>query len=178
MPIGEKYYDTERLWLEPLVAGHAAELFEIYSDYRMYSFIPQEPPLTVEALAERFRFLEARQSPDGAEGWFNWAVRQKEGRQCLGVVQVTLEADGRALMAYEFGVQFWRHGFATEACQRVIEALFTAGVPEVRAECDTRNLASMKLLERLGFKRGEMKVNADFFKGASSDEYCYVLTRA
>ncbi len=175
--IGETVFETARLKLEPLVAEHAPELFVIYSDYLMYSFIPQEPPLSVEALAERFRFLEARRSPNGTEEWFNWTVRQKSDGQCLGVVQVTILSDGRAQLAYEFGVRFWRHGFATEACSRVNQALFEAGVSEIFAEVDSRNLASMKLLERMGFQRGKLKPNADFFKGESSDEWTYKLLK-
>jgi hypothetical protein len=36
----------------------------------------------------------------------------------------------------------------------------------------------MRLLDRLGFERGALKKDADSFKGSSSDEYTYVLSRA
>jgi [ribosomal protein S5]-alanine N-acetyltransferase len=81
-------------------------------------------------------------------------------------------------LAYELSPEFWGHGYATEACLRVIESLFTDyNVAEIMAEVDTRNEASCKLLERLSFKRITLRAGADFFKGESSDEYTYKLSR-
>jgi ribosomal-protein-alanine N-acetyltransferase len=101
----------------------------------------------------------------------NWVLRSKCEGAYLGSVQVTLRVDGRAQLAYQLGVPYWGRGFATEACRCVIQALFDAGVREVWAELDTRNLASMSLLERLGFQRGALRRNADFFKGSPSHEW-------
>ncbi len=176
--IGENRYETERLLLEPLRGDHASELFELLSDERLYRHIPQDPPATLDALAARYRRLESRQSPSGDESWLNWAVRSKSAGVCMGRVEVTVRPDGRAILAYEIGPAFWRRGIATESCRRVIRALFEeAGVTEVVAEVDTRNMPSIRLLERLGFERGGFRPNADFFKGRASDEWSYRLSR-
>jgi len=174
--LGETRMETERLCLEPLVASHAAELFEILSDPRLYRFIPQDPP-TLAALTRRFRLLESRTSPDGREQWLNWVLRSRSTGRCLGTVQVTRTADGRAQLAYELGVPFWGRGYATEACRRILQALWEAAVREVWAELDTRNEPSIRLLERLGFQRGALRENADVFKGATSHEWTYSLRR-
>jgi [ribosomal protein S5]-alanine N-acetyltransferase len=176
--IGENRYETERLVLEPLRGDHAGELFELLSDERLYRDIPQDPPATLDALTARYRRLESRQSPGGDEAWLNWAVRSKSEGRCMGRIEVTVRADGSAILAYEIGPEFWRRGIAAEACRRVIRALFEeGGVGEVLAEVDTRNLASIRLLERLGFVRGGFRPNADFFKGRASDEWSYRLSR-
>lgn len=177
MKLGERPFETERLRLEPLCASHAAELFEILSDERMYRFVPQDPPATLAALARRFALLEIRRSPDGGEDWLNWVLRSKSEGGCLGCVQVTIRRDGRAQLAYELGVLYWGRGFATEACGCVIDALFDDGIPEVWAELDTRNLASIRLLERLRFRRSTLRRNADVFKGSHSHEWTYSLVR-
>lgn len=175
--LGETVFETERLRLEPLRESHAAELFELLSDPRMYTFVPQDPPESLAWLAARYKRLETRRSTDGSEEWLNWVVRSKADGACIGTVQVTLCRDGRAQMAYEIGVPTWRRGFATEACARVIEALFKQGATEVWAELDTRNEASIRLLQRLGFQRGAFKPKADHFKGTDSDEWTYSLPR-
>jgi ribosomal-protein-alanine N-acetyltransferase len=175
---GERHFDTERLRLEPLCELHAAELFTILSEPRMYRFVPQDPPVSLAILARRFALLETRRSPDGTEAWLNWVLRSKPDGVCLGSVQVTVRRDGRAQLAYDLGVPYWGQGFATEACRCVIKALFEDGIAEVWAELDTRNEASQRLLERLGFRRGALRRNADVFKGADSDEWTYSLTRA
>jgi len=163
--------------LEPLCESHAAELFNIFSEARMYRFVRQEPPATPAILARRFALLETRRSPDGTEAWLNWVLRSKSDSVCLGCVQVTIRGDHRAQLAYELGVPYWGRGFATEACSRVVKALFDDGISEVWAELDTRNVASMRLLERLGFRRGALRRHADFFKGADSHEWTYSLGR-
>jgi [ribosomal protein S5]-alanine N-acetyltransferase len=175
LTIAEALLETGRLRLEPLVESHAVELFELYSDSRMYTYVPQDPPASESALKARYRFLSGRRSPDGTEGWFNWAIREKTHHKCIGSVQLTLRKDGRAQIAYEIGVPYWRQGYATEACMCVIAAAFETGISEVWAELDSRNIASIRLLGRLGFRRGAFKANADFFKGNPSDEWTYTL---
>ncbi len=170
---------TTRLILEPLSRDHAESLFDALRDEEIYRYIPQGPPASVEALAERYQFLEARKSPDGTEHWLNWAVRLKTDKSCIGRFQSTVRQDGTALVAYEFGRSSWGQGFATEAGREVIQHLFeTYPVDRLIAEVDTRNVASMRLLERLGFQRGATKQNADFFKGQSSHEFFYSLARS
>lgn len=43
----------------------------------------------------------------------------------------------------------------------------------VGTEIDTRNTASTRLVEALGFALVALTPNADFFKGTASDEYRY-----
>jgi RimJ/RimL family protein N-acetyltransferase len=177
-PTEQPGLETERLRLEPLTHDHAAEYFVLLSDPRIFEFIPQDPPPTVDAVEARFRILEKRRSPDGEEMWLNWVLRSKALGVCVGRVEVTVCQDRSAMLAYELQPEQWGQGFASEACGRVIETLFARyGVDRVVAEVDTRNTASIRLLERLGFERGFVKRDADFFKGASSDEVTYSLSR-
>lgn len=174
----EVVLETARLRLEPLRASHAAEMFELLSDTRLYTFIPRDSPPTLADLEARFRRLETRASPGGDEIWLNWVLRSKAEKTGLGRVEVTLRQDASVYLAYEIGAAFWRKGFATEACRRVVELLFEAyGSMRIVAEVDTRNTASIRLLERLGFERGVLRKNADVFKGATSDELTYTLSR-
>ena len=167
-------FESARLQLEPLRAAHAAELFDLLADAQLYRFIPQDPPASALWLAWRYGRLETRQSPDGDELWLNWALRLKAGRGCIGTVQVTLRADASACLAYELGCRWQGQGLATEACARVLQELASRfGARSALAEVDTRNAASIRLLERLGFQRTALHSDADFFKGSSSDEFRY-----
>ena len=60
-----------------------------------------QPPASLDALTQRFQRLEARQSPDGSQQWLNWVLRQRSDGKLIGYVQATVQADGRALVAYE-----------------------------------------------------------------------------
>lgn len=167
---------TPRLVLEPLVAAHAERLFEGMSSPTLYTFIPQEPPRSIEALRARYERLEGRASPDGTERWLNWAARHDDGPY-VGLVEATVYADGRASIAYFVFAPFAGRGYGAEGTARVVQHLADdLGVRVVEAHIDTRNVASQRLVERVGFTRvGELR-DADHFKGASSDEYVYRWT--
>jgi RimJ/RimL family protein N-acetyltransferase len=133
----------------------------------------------VLVLETRYGQLESRKSPSGDEDWLNWAIRLKHGGRYVGTIQATVRVDRSSLLAYELSPDFWGRGLATEACSSVIESLFADyDVKEIVAEVDTRNAASCRLLERLSFRRVEMRAGVDFFKDSSSDEYTYKLSRS
>jgi RimJ/RimL family protein N-acetyltransferase len=166
--------ETERLRLEPLERRHAAALFPLLQDPRIYRFIPQDPPASLEALEARYARLEQRSSPDGNEAWLNWAIRLRGEPIYVGRLEATIVRRGAALIAYELGTAYWGKGYATEACRWLLRELtLEAAVPEVLAQVDTRNQGSIRLLERLGFEQVAYEAAADWFKGCPSDEYTY-----
>ena len=164
---------TERLQIEPLELRHAAELHAVLSDPEIYRFIPQDPP-SLGQLERRYLYLERRTSPDGTVQWLNWALRLRETGNLIGTIQATIMADKAAMIAYELGPDYWGQGYATEALKWLLDSWTESGeVYSARAYVDTRNKASIRLLERLGFERVDATKDADFFKGESSDEYVY-----
>src|SRR3972149_7019 len=168
---------TERLVLDPPQTRHAALLFDTLSDTALYTYIPQKPPKTVEALAERYARLEVGRSASGNEIWLNFALRKLEDDTYLGTVQATITGK-RAFIAYDLGSPHWGQGYASEAVRAVIGHLFSVyGLEGIRAETDTRNARSAGLLKRLVFVCVEKKENADHFKGSPSHEYIYELRR-
>lgn len=176
LALAEETLYSPRLALEPLLPSHADELFEPLQDDRLYTFIPQDPPRSREHLEVRYRKLALRRSPDGTEVWLNWVARLRSAAQAVGTFEATICPERQALLAYMIFRPFQRQGYAEEECRRVIERLSQAyGVGVFAAEIDTRNRASIALVERLGFSRVAERRNADFFKGARSDEYRYEL---
>ena len=70
----------------------------------------------------------------------------------------------------------WGRGYAGEAMHAVLHFLhFERGITRFKAEIDTRNTASQRLAQRLGFIRVDQILGADEFKGAVSDEFIYKL---
>jgi RimJ/RimL family protein N-acetyltransferase len=168
--------ETNRLRLEPLLPHHAAALFAVLADQRIYTYIPEEPPADQEQLRQRYQRLATRRSPEGDELWLNWALQRKQETDYIGVLQATVYTDHRADIAYLVHPAFWGQGYAQEACRRLLTRLVdTYNVERVQAEVDTRNQASWRLLERLGFRRIALHQAADHFKGSRSDEYTYEL---
>jgi [ribosomal protein S5]-alanine N-acetyltransferase len=175
-PREEKALATDRLMLEPRLPEHAALLFEGLADERLYRFIPQNAPESVETLEARYRRLSSRRSPDGSQVWLTFAMRLRERAIYLGTLEVTVFPDRSAYLAYTVFVSFWRQGYAREGCVRMLRHLVEDhGVRVVTAEMDTRNAASGALAESLGFEWVGTTLGADHFKGSVSDEHRYEL---
>ena len=65
---------------------------------------------------------------------------------------------------------------ATEALRAVLAELFERhGMHRVFAQADDRNVAVMRLLERLGFRCEARHVEADWFKGEWSTLRLYAM---
>jgi RimJ/RimL family protein N-acetyltransferase len=178
----EEPLESSRLILEPQIEAHAARIRDDLLDDRLYEFVPQDPPTTkeaFEALVKRFAWLSRRLSTDGTEAWLNWVVRDCLSGEYVGTVQGTVQADLNCLIAYQTFPRFWRRAYAKESCARVVRHLFEDySARSVGALIDTRNIASIKLVESLGMTRRETIKDANFFKGASSDESRYAVDRA
>lgn len=142
------------LVLEPQIAAHAAEMFDVLSDPAIYEF-ENSPPESLAWLAERFAKLESRVSPDGAEQWLNWVVRLPSGA-LAGYVQATIAADRTALIAYELASRFWRQGIGSAAVNGMLKELaVNYGVCTFVATLKERNHRSLALLRSLGFERAD-----------------------
>ena len=172
----ESSLQTPRLLLEPLKEHHATLIYQKLQDERLYRYIPQNPPASLQTLKDRHVALSSRRSPDGREAWLNWAVRLLGSGDYAGTIEATVHENLGATIAYTVFVPYQRQGFAAEACGRLLEHLFEDyRVGVAAAEIDTRNVASISLVESLGFRRVAFQKDADHFKGSSSDEYRYEL---
>lgn len=169
---------TINFLLEPITAEHAKLLYASLQDSASYTYIPFDPPQSIEALAKRYRRWSARQSDDGKEIWLNYAIYWPKEKEYVGTLQSTLEKEGETYIAYEVFPPYWRRGIARETVSALIVYLFEAySIQLVTAHVDTRNEASSSLLKLLGFCCTKTIKDADYFKGSSSDEYVYKLRK-
>jgi len=164
---------TDRLVLEPITTAHAEEIHALFSDEELHRFVPFEP-LSLEDQRAQCATWQSRRSPDGKELWLNWAARYRE--QVIGHFQIGVENDGVGVLGYLVARAWQRQGFAAEALRAVMTfARERLHVVEYKAWIDTRNCASVALVERLGLQQIAVVQAADFFKGAQSDEYVFSI---
>ncbi|MDP2309221.1 MAG: GNAT family N-acetyltransferase [Pseudomonadota bacterium] len=168
---------TPRLSLEPLVAAHADALFEVLADPATRRWIPPSKARTVDDLRERWRALETRCSPDGAEARLGWAVRRIDDGAYIGKLDANVDAAGVATnVGYLFAPAVWGRGYATEAVGALVRHLLDAGVTQLRALVTAGNEPSCRVLERLGFERAGVLVGNEVLAGVAHDDVLFVLT--
>lgn len=160
------------LFLEPQLAAHATDMFEILSDPAIYEF-ENEPPPSLAWVTDRFQRLESRQSADGNQQWLNWVIRLPDGA-LAGYVQATIDPDARAAIAYVLGSKHWGQGLARRAVRAMLVEL--ASRHDVRcfsAVLKRDNYRSSGLLARLGLAPATAARCVEF--GAGADELAYEL---
>jgi RimJ/RimL family protein N-acetyltransferase len=163
------------LLLEPQVAEHAREMFDVLGDPAIYEF-ENEPPPSLEWLTARYAKLESRQSPDGTQAWLNWVIRLPSG-QLAGYVQSTVLPDGVALVAYELASRYWRQGIGSTSVAAVLEELrLHYSVKLFAAVLKARNHRSSGLLRKLGFEPASAEQRTRF--GGEADEAVMVRPAA
>jgi RimJ/RimL family protein N-acetyltransferase len=147
---------TERLVLRRFRVADAPVLAAYRSEPDVARFQSWRAPFTLRQ-AEDFVAAMAATDP-GRPGWFQYAVELTAERRLIGDVGVGLHDDRvQADLGFTLAPDRQGRGYATEAVRAVLDRLFRVqGVQRVSAECDARNLASARLLERVGFAREGM----------------------
>jgi RimJ/RimL family protein N-acetyltransferase len=165
--------ETSRMILEPIMEAHAQELCDLFSDRELYHFVPYEP-LSLEQQRERCARWSKRRAPDGSELWLNWAGRDRDTKKVIAHFQSGVKAGGIASIGYVVAKAFQNQGYAAEGLETVFRYLRDElKVREIKAWSDTRNKASHRLAQKLGMVQVEFIKDADFFKGATSDEFVF-----
>ena len=89
-------------------------------------------------------------TPEGTT-WLNWVVRA--GDEVVGVTQATVKEHGAvAEVAWEIGVPWQGHGYASEAAGAVVDWLTAEGVPDIRAHIHPDHTASARVARAAGLE--------------------------
>jgi RimJ/RimL family protein N-acetyltransferase len=88
------------------------------------------------------------------------------------------EQNRRCELGYAFASPHWGHGYATEALTALLEYGFgELGLNRVEADIDPRNLASARVLERLGFRKEGYMPERWIVNGETADTVYYGLLK-
>jgi len=144
---------TPRLHLRPFASTDADVLFALHSDAHVLRYW-DAPPWTESARAERF-IATCQQIAEEGNG-ARLAMDRRSDGVFLGWCGLTrFNPDHRsASLGYCLTEAAWGCGYATEAAGALLRWAFdNLDLNRVQAEADTRNAASARVLEKLGFVR-------------------------
>ncbi len=144
---------TARTTLQPLGPADVDEVHAIWTHPDVRRYLCDD---RVVSLQQSRDWLATSARNFDMRGFGLWGVRV-EGGGLAGVVgcQRWPSSDEPELM-YALLPAWWRHGLATEATQAVLAHVFERlGHPLVVAATDPPNLASLRVLDRIGMVFGE-----------------------
>jgi RimJ/RimL family protein N-acetyltransferase len=139
---------TDRLVLCPVTAADQAALLAHWTlpDVRRFLFDG-----AVLAAAEVSETIEESARDFAAGGYGIWLIRERSRAEPAGTAGLRPLDDVGLEIFYSLAPGAWGRGYATEAARAVVgHALGTLGLPEVLAEVDEGNTASVAVVKRLG----------------------------
>lgn len=130
---------TDRLLITPCTA----EIYNAYSDkYEMGPHIEL--------------YLEELKNDIESKGWGVWFVIHSDSNQVIGDVGFKGKPNNQKVVEIGYGISsdYQNNGFATEAVNGIKDWAFASNqVEKIVAECAEGNMASIRVLEKIGMKR-------------------------
>ena len=173
--------ETNRLVLREFTSVDVRAVFEMFARQDMNKWLQHEPMQSIEEAEQRVRdrinLFE--------RGWgFRWAIAFKERPEELigscGYFSVRI-ATHTVEIGFEIHPDYWRHGIMTEALTAVLDYSFSedARMPVYRVEAlvDPGNVASIRLMEKLGFSKESLRRGFGYWKGAYQDVFLFALLK-
>ena len=167
-PISLPVIETARLRLREQREGDANALLAVYGDPRAMAYW-SGPPWT--DIAQAHAHLQRAQRDLESGGVLPWAIADIASDELIGTLTLfKLDRDHRrAEIGYILGTPHWGKGLAGEAMRAVLRHAFGAmQLERIEADTDPRNAPSLRMLERLGFKREGLLRKRWFV----NDEWC------
>ena len=147
----ERLWETPRLLARPPAVPDAQILFEEYaSDPHVTRYLTWRPHQSAADTVDFLRRCERVWSDGSAYPWSLW---RKQDEAFVGLLEIRV-TPGAVNLGYALGRRFWRQGFMSEALTPVVQwALAQPAIYRVWATCDVENIASARVLERVGMTR-------------------------
>ena len=172
--------DTDRLYLRPFKDEDAESMLEYHSDPDVVRYIPWE----VRDLAGVQEFISDRKNWTklNDEGdYLALAVVRKSDDQLIGQVNAMYRSKEhqKVEFGYALNPKYQGQGYNHEACSALISELFATGLFHyLFANMDDRNIASEKVVKRLGLRKEAHHILDYWFKGECTSSYIYAILKS
>jgi RimJ/RimL family protein N-acetyltransferase len=139
---------TERLVLRPVTTDDHAAVLAHWTQPDVRRFLFDGAALSGVEVAET---IEESIGDFAARGFGVWLIELGSAAGLIGTAGLRPLGSSGLEIFYSLAPGAWGHGYATEAARAVVEyGLGPLGLPEVLAEVDEGNAASVAVVKRLG----------------------------
>jgi RimJ/RimL family protein N-acetyltransferase len=136
-----------------------------------------DAPYPAEAGAAFIRGMQM-DHPDTPGEWFQFAIALRETGELIGDCAACPDGDDprQVEIGFTLSPEHQGHGYATEAARLLLGYLFgLRGKHRVTGECDARNAASARVLERLGMRQEGHLRESTWAKGEWTDDLVFAI---
>jgi [ribosomal protein S5]-alanine N-acetyltransferase len=168
---------TERLRLRWVTPADAEGMLAIFSDHEVTRYWSTSPWTRIEQAHESIEQSLAAYA-DGSG--LRFAVELLEQPGMIGTISLHKFVDGsrRCEIGYALARPYWAQGYVGEALRAVLDYGFRElDLNRVEADIDPNNIASGRVLERLGFRKEGYMPERWIVRGEPADTVYYGLLR-
>jgi RimJ/RimL family protein N-acetyltransferase len=168
---------TARLQLRPFQDSDLADLYAYQSRPEVTRFLYWNAR-TLEETQKDLQRKQADTSLMGEGSYLSLAVVLPASAKVIGQVSLVWRSQQhqQGEIGFVFNPDYGGQGYATEAAQAVLALGFgELQLHRIYGRCDARNVASYKLMERLGMRREAHLIHHEIFKGEWGDELIYAM---
>jgi ribosomal-protein-alanine N-acetyltransferase len=172
--------ETERLMLRAVFPSDAHDIFQLLSDPKVAKHHELDPFETVDQAHSLISHFTKWFQNDQA---VRWAIVRKDDGELIGTCCFdTFHPKYQSVnVGYNVRSNRWGQGYATEAVHKIIDFAFTNGIvgPVNRIQAITvpANIASEKVLEKLGFEKEGLMRQYAYWKGEFHDMNLFSLLK-
>jgi len=173
-----KIIETTRLTLRPLLMADAEAIFTEYAqDVEVTKYMTWRPHKDIEETRDFVKRCVLAWE-DGST--YPWAITRKEDWRLIGMIESRIKGFSMDI-GYVLAKTHWGRGYMPEAAQSVIDwGLAQDGIFRVWALCDVDNLASARVMEKIGMQREGILRRRILHPNVSHeprDVYCYSIVK-
>jgi RimJ/RimL family protein N-acetyltransferase len=177
MPRPSGPYRTERLELRVFVADDLEAFMAMHSDPDTVRYVPY-PPMSREQAADRLEQIARMTAIDDEAQNLRLALVLPNTGELIGDVSMWCPPHDRqqAEIGFVLNPRFHGHGYATEAVAELLRIGFEeAGLHRIVGNCDARNTASARVMERVGMRQEAHQIQNLYAKGEWTDELDFAI---
>ncbi|HEX3270797.1 MAG TPA: GNAT family protein [Ktedonobacterales bacterium] len=169
--------ETDRLLLRQLAAADAQDCFLFLSDEENIRYYDPAPMTQLEQAEESIERHRRRFAQHEA---LRWGITLKGENRVIGNGGYAWDADNHlAVLSYILAKHYWNKGIMTEALTAMIQFGFDhLRLHRIEAQVASPNLASARLLEKLGFQEEGHLRDRQYVDNRFVDERMYALINA
>lgn len=150
-------FETQRLQLRRFVDEDLASLFELTGDPDAMKWVGDNKPLSLERTR---KWIENAKAGYQRRGLGCFAIVEKTTGDLIGYCGIVEPTPGASEIIYGFKSSAWGKGYGYEVASATMEhARNSYGLKKFVATVDPENSASIKIIERLGMKKIEERLD-------------------
>ncbi len=142
--------ETERLYLRKVVKSDVDAVYNNWAKHeivtRYMTWLPHYDITTTKQIMKMW--LEDYKNDECSR----FVIVTKKGDEVIGMIDVVGVENGCPEIGYVLSPYYWNRGYMTEAAKAMIDYLFSIGFNKIQIEAHIDNIASNKVIQKLGFK--------------------------